>query len=607
LFKIDKQIKFIVYKILNKNNFLTEYIIKSIYKRKLDVDYYLSLYRDVANSKINPVEHYVKYGESENRNPTLYFQTSYVRSQLSSEHNRPFLFFLLFMKDNEVIPNIGIDMGEWTIFLRSKNVKITDLIYYLNDRYQPIDNVTYSELKKINFFDKDILQRNIRNLNVYHNYDVVTRLSGKIKLQNKRVKLINEEIQSIIIIETFEGEYKEEKLNVLKKLSNNPSTSAVLNLFDLKKTILGDQIFYISEFFNCDIIDLEKNVALILSQIDRKLITIIDSNVGISLIQKYSRYLIETQHEIKYIFFEKNKNFNLLLEIYQKNPDVNIQIIDSKLDDDGVITVKIVGLSKRKKSPKPNNQVFSTNRDLNLKSISVVLNVHREQNILEPTIQSLLASIQLCKFIRPDYLIQFHVVADKSDTVTLKIIDQYLSGIDQIHTVSFGDLGESRNYITKKVSTNFITFHDGDDLISENYIQKCISVIENGHQENVVLHPEFLYYFRNSFQLTESNYFVYQSNSRIDLIRNLLFMNVYSSSGFAKRDLFMKYPYSKIDIGKQKGFEDWDWNRQTLCDGVKHLGVKSTVHCVRISTNSLSKETDFYRALPTFKHDLIKF
>jgi glycosyltransferase involved in cell wall biosynthesis len=52
-----------------------------------DAAYYLSLYEDVANSKINPLYHYLEYGAHEGRDPHPLFDTTFYLSQIPSSES----------------------------------------------------------------------------------------------------------------------------------------------------------------------------------------------------------------------------------------------------------------------------------------------------------------------------------------------------------------------------------------------------------------------------------------------------------------------------------------------------------------------------------------
>jgi hypothetical protein len=68
----------------------------------------------------------------------------------------------------------------------------------------------------------------------------------------------------------------------------------------------------------------------------------------------------------------------------------------------------------------------------------------------------------------------------------------------------------------------------------------------------------------------------------------IVFANLYASQCFARSGLFARYPYPPVERSRGFGVEDWAWNAQTLCDGVRHAVVPDTVCLVRQKPDSLS-------------------
>ncbi len=70
-----------------------------------DHEWYLSVNSDVAKSGIDPVQHYLKHGAMENRDPTPWFSTSDYRQQFSDESRKgvnPLLHYIL-VKDRTIL------------------------------------------------------------------------------------------------------------------------------------------------------------------------------------------------------------------------------------------------------------------------------------------------------------------------------------------------------------------------------------------------------------------------------------------------------------------------------------------------------------------------
>ena len=99
--------------------------------------------------------------------------------------------------------------------------------------------------------------------------------------------------------------------------------------------------------------------------------------------------------------------------------------------------------------------------------ICCVVNAHREENILFPTIKSAQRSIAYAE--KCGLTCSLLVVMDNTDEITREIAYKAGAGKAKIDIVDFRDLALSRNYASSQSNGKYTAFLDGDDL--------CLSLI----------------------------------------------------------------------------------------------------------------------------------
>lgn len=74
---------------------------------EFDADYYLKTYKDVAEAKVDPFEHYITYGYTEGRNPSAEFDTRfYIQRYFNGKvEKNPFLHYLEHRNEDGVYPS----------------------------------------------------------------------------------------------------------------------------------------------------------------------------------------------------------------------------------------------------------------------------------------------------------------------------------------------------------------------------------------------------------------------------------------------------------------------------------------------------------------------
>lgn len=226
--------------------------------------------------------------------------------------------------------------------------------------------------------------------------------------------------------------------------------------------------------------------------------------------------------------------------------------------------------------------------------ICCVVNAHREENILFPTIKSAQRSIAYAE--KCGLTCSLLVVMDNTDEITREIAYKAGAGKAKIDIVDFRDLALSRNYASSQSNGKYTAFLDGDDLCSENWLFNAHATAER-IDEPVILHPEYNIFFGGDFD----HAFNHVDMDAQDFEYESFFQqNFWTALSFGKSDIYRKHSYRKNAIMDGFGFEDWTWNYETISQGIKHKIVPSTVHFIRKGKpqESLLAKTNSVHALP---------
>lgn len=175
------------------------------------------------------------------------------------------------------------------------------------------------------------------------------------------------------------------------------------------------------------------------------------------------------------------------------------------------------------------------------------------------------------------YSSELILVLDKPDADTFANAWK-IEGAKLVYPIA-GDLGLSRNEGVKKASGRWVAFCDGDDLFGREWLARAAAMAET---REGVFHPQWNYcfgeesFFQEGFSTTDPRY---DANT-------ILQHNPWSALCFARRDLFLEYPYKPCRPGV--GIEDWRFHLDTLAYGVNHWVVPQTLHLIRFKPKHLS-------------------
>jgi glycosyltransferase involved in cell wall biosynthesis len=205
--------------------------------------------------------------------------------------------------------------------------------------------------------------------------------------------------------------------------------------------------------------------------------------------------------------------------------------------------------------------------------ITAVLNVHREGRLLVPSLRSFQVAIQRARDAGMD--IEAYIIADRADAKTLDLLNALNTGIEVVPT-GYGDLGQARNAAVKIAKGRYVAFLDADDLWGGDWLVKAWA--HRPTDDNFVAHPQWWVAFTTNnaqLQLVEH---VGTQDPRYDPDWLVQF-NPWTALCFAPRTILEDHPYQAREPGI--GYEDWQFNCNTVAEGVQHVAIPGSIHFIR--------------------------
>lgn len=230
-------------------------------------------------------------------------------------------------------------------------------------------------------------------------------------------------------------------------------------------------------------------------------------------------------------------------------------------------------------------------------SVSAILNFHREGSLARPAINSAIAAANHA--CTAGLEVEIICVLDCEDHATRSLVTSFGSQVRVVQTTC-ADLAAARNLGASSSSSEFVAFLDGDDLWGSQWLTSAARTILSVDSPDVVVHPQLNMYFSRH----ATPYYWLHSDMRYDRIGadNLVVTNPWTALSFARRSLFVKYPYIRNELQLGFGYEDWGWHARTISAGVLHVAAPGTIHFIRRkATGSLLAQTNQARSLPRLR------
>jgi glycosyltransferase involved in cell wall biosynthesis len=205
--------------------------------------------------------------------------------------------------------------------------------------------------------------------------------------------------------------------------------------------------------------------------------------------------------------------------------------------------------------------------------ITAILNLHHEGLLAGPSIHSFEVAIAYAR--DRQLAVESIVVIDRGDATT-KAVFENLAGRHKLLASEAGDPSHARNMGVAAASGEYIAFLDGDDLWGYPWLALAHGFCVRSPLK-VIAHSEVNIIFGEDSALW---WHADSEDPEFDL-DYLRIGNYWDALSFAKREIFIQYPFHKNEIASGYGIEDWHWNCVTLENGIAHRPVPNTVHMKR--------------------------
>lgn len=225
-------------------------------------------------------------------------------------------------------------------------------------------------------------------------------------------------------------------------------------------------------------------------------------------------------------------------------------------------------------------------------NITAVINAHNEGLLAYPSLKSLTEAVRQAE--NRGLTVQVSAVLDRPDTLTSEVFESYAKDHPiEITVVDYADSGLSRNAGVQSANGKWVAFLDADDMWGSNWLWAAHQCAEHDTRA-VIWHPEVNVYLGSPPHLFLH---VDMDGEKYDP-SFLAYTNYWTALCFVKRDVVAQIPYSRTQMDRQIGHEDWGWNMEAIAQGVIHKVAPRTAHVIRVKNVSVLKRASAAGCLP---------
>jgi hypothetical protein len=238
--------------------------------------------------------------------------------------------------------------------------------------------------------------------------------------------------------------------------------------------------------------------------------------------------------------------------------------------------------------------------------LTLVVTAHNETLVSGPTMASADRAVAAAR--DSGFTVQTVIALDKATEETTEYFGQTDFDHWERWALDEGDLGRVRNAVAPRTQGRYIAYLDADDLFSENWLAKGLSVLEAARQrgERAIAHPEVIITFDGALGLHQN---VAQS-SPLFTPYFLYMRNLYDSLCMTPREAHLEVPYIHRDMVSGLSYQDWQFAIETMSRGWDHVLVPDTIIFKRRRDFSLMVESkgrqSLVRSLPEMAIDRIR-
>lgn len=217
--------------------------------------------------------------------------------------------------------------------------------------------------------------------------------------------------------------------------------------------------------------------------------------------------------------------------------------------------------------------------------ISIIVTAHHEGLTSHKTMLSVLKAAEALD--RNSISYEIIVSMDNPDETTRNYYARYQDDLRfRVMSVNYGNVSESRNNAVRLSKGKYVALLDGDDMITPNWYVDSYKLAEK-KAGLFVLHPEV----QVQFGMNEWNNVVWLMSNSLEKELDAEIMVQYNrwvSALFAPRGVFDKVHY--VPPVKGYGYEDYQFNAETIASGIKHYITPRTVFFYRRMAESKQTE-----------------
>lgn len=514
--------------------FLFYHYMKFGHKRNLsphpffNTQLYKERYGAEFKEETNPLSHFIKNGKNIRYSPCTFFDPIYYTSkyQINTTNEIPLVHFLKYGANLGYSPNLSFD--------KIKNIE--PAVSFRSFSHN-VRSVAY------NILDKN------KNIEAF---SVVLEQHIQVKPDLFFILSADKSTECESLINNIAPYIIEHNLNILIFQSNHS-----------KKIKFDDSLQQYTKVFSTKELNISLNRKRILILLIRLLIQLKPSMIHFFDTELHSQVIDEVGKQI---------STNSKVSVSQNITELTKQIKDNYFTK--IFSSGAEVLSNQSLPPKA--QLHKNRQD-----ITVIMNVHNEGSVIEQSFLSLYDCIEYAR--SKEIAVEWIVIADNPSKAITDFFNNIQRGDFRFESVSFRDLSLSRNYGALLAKGKYIAFFDGDDLWTSNWLTEAYNLSEKTDKE-IICHPEASLYFQ------EKNHILFHTDSQaIDFNKwQLIESNYWTSQVFLKTQTYIDNQQIRLNIDNGFGYEDWEWNCNTLAKGIAHKIILNSFHFIRSHKQSLS-------------------
>ena len=186
--------------------------------------------------------------------------------------------------------------------------------------------------------------------------------------------------------------------------------------------------------------------------------------------------------------------------------------------------------------------------------LSIGITAHSEGVVLHKTLLSISRAVELLNAENISFEILLGLDNPTEETIdySVRIPSLFPNMAIKKFTTSFSNPGQARNNLVNKANGQYITFLDGDDLVSSNWLTDAVQFLLSHDSDDspYVAHPETVVEFGADYNLIERHG---ASDKASDSLRSV-YANRWNVVIMIRRQFLIDNPYP---YGQGYGFEDW--------------------------------------------------